>query len=98
MNVHCLESVICLFDNLTIYFSLCYILKLQALDLEKDVDNVKFVALEKLCNSYQHTDEPSMALKYCSDALEISQTADLYCLRADGYIANSMFEEGMENI
>jgi len=65
--------------------------------LEKDVDNVKFVALEKLCHCYQHTDEPLLSLKYCSDALEISQTADLYCLRAEGYIANSMFEEGMDN-
>jgi len=50
--------------------------------------------LEKLCHSYQHTDDLSLSLKYCSDALEISQTPDLYCLRAEGYIANSMFDEG----
>jgi len=65
--------------------------------LEKDIENVKFLAFEKLCQNYQHTDEPSLSLKYCSDALEISQTADLYCLRAEGYIANSMFDEGIEN-
>jgi len=57
---------------------------------------VRFLALEKLCHSYQHTDEPSLSLKYCSDALEISQTADIYCLRAEAYIANSMFDEGIE--
>lgn len=37
-----------------------------------------------------------MSLKYCSDALEISQTPDLYCMRAEAYIANSMFDEGMK--
>lgn len=65
--------------------------------MEKTTDNVRFIALEKLCESYQHSDELSLSLKYCSDALEISQTADLYCLRAEGYIANSMFDEGMTN-
>lgn len=64
--------------------------------MEKGVDKVRFLALEKLCLSYQHTDEPSLSLKYCSDALEISQTPDLYCMRAEGYISNSMFDEGME--
>lgn len=66
------------------------------MEIEKDTEHVRLLALEKLCNNYQHTDEPSLALKYCSDALEISQTADLYCLRAEGYIANSMFDEGMK--
>lgn len=75
-----------------------YLIILQLLDLEKDTDKVRYLALEKLCQSYQHTDEASLSLKYCSDALEISQTADLYCLRAEAYITNSMFEEGMANI
>lgn len=69
----------------------------KLLDLEKDTGNVRYLALEKLCQSYQHTDEPSLALKYCSDALEITQTADLYCLRAEAYIANSMFEEAIRD-
>lgn len=64
--------------------------------MEKNVENVRYLAFEKLCESYQHSDEPSLSLKYCSDALEISQTADLYCLRAEAYIANSMYEEGMK--
>lgn len=64
--------------------------------MEKSVEHVQFLALEKLCRCYQHTDEASMSLKYCSDALDISKTADLYCLRAEAYIANSMFEEGIE--
>lgn len=63
--------------------------------MEKNIENVRFLALEKLCHSYQHTDEPAMSLKYCSDALDISHTADLYCLRAEAYIANSMFDEGI---
>lgn len=65
--------------------------------MEKSTENVRFLAFEKLCESYQHTDEPSMSLKFCSDALEISKTADLYCLRAEAYIANSMFDEGIRN-
>lgn len=65
--------------------------------MEKDTESVRFIALEKLCYCYQRSGEPSSALKYCSDALDINQTPDLYCLRAEGYIANSMFDEGMLN-
>ncbi|KAE9543323.1 hypothetical protein AGLY_003234 [Aphis glycines] len=69
----------------------------KILDLEKDTEHIRFLALEKLCRSYQYTDELSLSLKYCSDALEISQTPDLYCLRAEGYIANSMFDEAIRD-
>ncbi|VVC43472.1 Hypothetical protein CINCED_3A002461 [Cinara cedri] len=78
-------------------FPSCIQFSKKALDLEKSTEHVRFLSLEKLCHCYQHTDEPAMSLKYCSDALDISKTADLYCMRAEAYIANSMFEEAIRD-
>lgn len=56
---------------------------------------VVFTAKRKLCHCLLHNHQFSESLQYCQEALQIKQDPDIYCDKADVYIATDMFDEGM---
>lgn len=67
----------------------------QVLKLETSVNMIIFLAKEKLCHCYLHTDQLSLSLQSCREALEISKEPGIYCDRAEAYINSEMYDDGM---
>lgn len=61
---------------------------------EKEVEEVQFLAYDKLCQCEVHIDA-SEAIKYCSKALNIKEEPRIYCDMADAHIADEMFDEAV---
>lgn len=54
-----------------------------------------FLAKEKLCHCYLHSDQLTLSLQSCREALEINKDPRVYCDRAEAYINSEMFDDGM---
>ncbi|XP_071543692.1 dnaJ homolog subfamily C member 3 [Panulirus ornatus] len=65
----------------------------KVLKEEKEVEEVQFLAYDKLCQCQVHI-QPSEALTFCKKALDIKEEARLYCDMAEAHIADEMFDEG----
>lgn len=68
---------------------------LQVLKLETSVKMIIFLAKEKLCHCYLHSDQLSLSLQSCREALEINKDPRVYCDRAEAYINSEMYDDGM---
>lgn len=68
---------------------------LQVLKLETSVEMIIFLAKEKLCHCYLHTDQLSLSLENCREALKINKDPRVYCDRAEAYINSEMYDDGM---
>lgn len=55
---------------------------------------IRYVAEEKLCHCYLHTDQVTQSLQHCREALELHKDPAVLCDRAEAYIASDMFDEG----
>lgn len=62
--------------------------------METSVEMIIFLAKEKLCHCYLHTDQLSLSLESCREALEINKDPRVYCDRAEAYINSEMFDDG----
>lgn len=68
---------------------------LQLLKAESEIQMIRYVAEEKLCHCYLHTDQVTQSLQHCREALEIHKDPSVLCDRAEAYIASDMFDEGL---
>lgn len=73
-------------------------LMLQLLKAEEQVEMIRYVAKEKLCHCYLHTDQVTPSLQNCREALEIHRDPAVLCDRAEGYLASDMFDEGESTV
>ncbi|KAK7863089.1 hypothetical protein R5R35_011010 [Gryllus longicercus] len=69
----------------------------KILKTEPSVPMVRFHAKEKLCHCYLHSDQTSLALENCRDALEISKEPNILCDRAEAYINSEMFDDAIHD-
>lgn len=68
----------------------------KVLKEEKEVEEVQFLAYDKLCQCQVHI-QPSEALTFCKKALDIKEEARLYCDMAEAHIADEMFDEAVND-
>lgn len=69
----------------------------KVLKLETSVKMIIFLAKEKLCHCYLHTDQLSVSLQSCREALEINKDPGVYCDRAEAYINSEMFDDAIHD-
>jgi len=69
----------------------------KVLKLETSVKMIIFLAKEKLCHCYLHTDQLSLSLQSCREALEISKEPRIYCDRAEAYINSEMYDDAIHD-
>ncbi|XP_023705057.1 dnaJ homolog subfamily C member 3 isoform X2 [Cryptotermes secundus] len=69
----------------------------KVLKLETSVKMIIFLAKEKLCHCYLHTDQLSLSLQSCRDALEINKDPRVYCDRAEAYINSEMYDDAIHD-
>lgn len=67
----------------------------NVLQIEQNVQNVRFSALHLLCKCYTGNAKPSSAVKSCNDALNIRKEPGILCDSADAYLAAEMFDDAI---
>ncbi|KAG8223381.1 hypothetical protein J437_LFUL002626 [Ladona fulva] len=66
----------------------------KALKVESKVEAVVFEAKSHLCRCLHNEGQISASLEFCGEALALRQTPDLYCDRAEAYLAGEMYDDG----
>ncbi|KAK7074490.1 DnaJ subfamily C member 3 [Halocaridina rubra] len=74
----------------------CIISANKVLKEEKELQEVQFLAYNKLCQCQVHVD-PTAAVTACRHALNIKEEARLYCDMAEAHIADEMFDEAVSD-
>ncbi|CAK9811032.1 DnaJ homolog subfamily C member 3 [Anthophora plagiata] len=69
----------------------------RVLKLETNIANVQFLADQLLCKCYTSNSEVSQALKSCQRALKVRKEAEVYCDRAEAYLAGEMFDDAIRD-
>jgi len=75
----------------------CIDYALKLLKVEEQVEMIQYVAKEKLCHCYLHSDQVTLSLQYCREALEIHRDPSVLCDRAEAYIASDMFDDAIRD-
>jgi len=66
----------------------------QVLIEDKDKPEVRFLAYQGLCKCYRKAGDISKSVASCAEALNIREDPEVYCDRAEAYIAGRMFDSG----
>lgn len=65
--------------------------------VEKDVDAYKVSASTFLCQCQAKAGQPMEAISSCTDALQIEESPQLYCYRAEAHITNEDYNEALND-
>lgn len=65
--------------------------------MDPSVQELLFLAEDKLCHCYLHLDEHAESLEFCSSALARHAEPRILCDRAEDYIALDMLDEAQQD-
>lgn len=69
----------------------------KVLKQEKHVGMIIYEAKKLLCACNSGNENSAEAVKWCTEALELNQDADVYCNRAEAYLQTELFDDAIRD-
>ena len=66
----------------------------KILKLESAMENVRFIAYQRLCRCYTSNSQPDLAIKNCHEAVKIQRDPETLCDSAEAHLEAELYDDG----